>query len=502
MTIRKGRAFRLITGGLLGTNQVRWASIRKNTPGHRVPGMCKGKKLSEVQEVATSLRIPLRTRRDGKGKLVPKRKAQLCATIRRKVGGNTTVVREQLKKLNRKVSKASKKTAKKLRAKKAQPQTAPTTKKRVVKYNILGASKLLRIPVKDKTTAQLRKEIMAKVREQQIRNFKKKYGRKSIGELDKKTLVRKLDNIKYLPRLRVAKKAPVKKARKVATNLTVPNKKVRKVRSNKGVKRGPRGSKATNINNVPLSKLIETINAEAPKKARKVRSNKGVKRGPRGSKATNINNVPLSNLIETINAEAPKKARKVRSNKGVKRGPRGSKKNNNNIPVNKLIKTINESPKKPTHIRFTNSVNNMKFLNSAQKNRVKNNLKNATNAQEKNRILANAKKLNSREGKKPVNSNSNSNSNNNSNNFYIDGFNSMENAINNSMATLNWNKAFASMRTGKMSQQELNQMHKNVANAQRRRFGSVISRYNNSKPDPLSNAEFERRSRKSKFKKN
>ena len=461
MTIRKGRAFRLITGGLLGTNQVRWASIRKNTPGHRVPGMCKGKKLSEVQEVATSLRIPLRTRRDGKGKLVPKRKAQLCATIRRKVGGNTTVVREQLKKLNRKVSKASKKTAKKLRAKKAQPQTAPTTKKRVVKYNILGASKLLRIPVKDKTTAQLRKEIMAKVREQQIRNFKKKYGRKSIGELDKKTLVRKLDNIKYLPRLRVAKKAPVKKARKVATNLTVPNKKVRKVRSNKGVKRGPRGSKATNINNVPLSKLIETINAEAPKKARK-----------------------------------------VRSNKGVKRGPRGSKKNNNNIPVNKLIKTINESPKKPTHIRFTNSVNNMKFLNSAQKNRVKNNLKNATNAQEKNRILANAKKLNSREGKKPVNSNSNSNSNNNSNNFYIDGFNSMENAINNSMATLNWNKAFASMRTGKMSQQELNQMHKNVANAQRRRFGSVISRYNNSKPDPLSNAEFERRSRKSKFKKN
>ena len=461
MTIRKGRAFRLITGGLLGTNQVRWASIRKNTPGHRVPGMCKGKKLSEVQEVATSLRIPLRTRRDGKGKLVPKRKAQLCAAIRRKVGGNTTVVREQLKKLNRKVSKASKKTAKKLRAKKAQPQTAPTTKKRVVKYNILGASKLLRIPVKDKTTAQLRKEIMAKVREQQIRNFKKKYGRKSIGELDKKTLVRKLDNIKYLPRLRVAKKAPVKKARKVATNLTVPNKKVRKVRSNKGVKRGPRGSKATNINNVPLSKLIETINAEAPKKARK-----------------------------------------VRSNKGVKRGPRGSKKNNNNIPVNKLIKTINESPKKPTHIRFTNSVNNMKFLNSAQKNRVKNNLKNATNAQEKNRILANAKKLNSREGKKPVNSNSNSNSNNNSNNFYIDGFNSMENAINNSMATLNWNKAFASMRTGKMSQQELNQMHKNVANAQRRRFGSVISRYNNSKPDPLSNAEFERRSRKSKFKKN
>jgi hypothetical protein len=204
-------------GGFLGTNQVRWAPIRKNTPGHRVPGMCKRKKLSEVKEVATSLRIPLRTRRDGKGKLVPKRKAQLCAAIRRKVGGNTTVVREQLKKLNRKVSKAAKKpattkTAKKPRAKKAQPQTAPTTKKRVVKYNILGASKLLRIPVKDKTTAQLRKEIVAKVREQQIRNFKKMYGRKSIGELDKKTLVKKLDNIKYLPRLRVAKKAPAKKA--------------------------------------------------------------------------------------------------------------------------------------------------------------------------------------------------------------------------------------------------------------------------------------------------
>ena len=178
MTIRKGRAFRLIPGGSLGTNQVRWTLIRKNPPGHRVPGMCKGKKLSEIQEVATNLRIPLRTRRDGKGKLVPKRKAQLCAAIRREVGGNTTVIREQLKKLNRKV------------------------------------------------------------------------------------------------------------------------KKPRKVRSNKGVKRGPRGSKATNINNVPLSKLIETINAEAPKKPRKVRSNKGVKRGPRGSKKPN--NIPMNKLIETI----------------------------------------------------------------------------------------------------------------------------------------------------------------------------------------------------------
>jgi len=81
-------------------------------------------------------------------------------------------------------------------------------------YNIKGTAKLLRVPVRGKTVKQMYNGILAKVRQQQMRDFEKKYGKGT--PVLKKSLVRTLKDVKYVPRLRKvrvpAKKAPAKKA--------------------------------------------------------------------------------------------------------------------------------------------------------------------------------------------------------------------------------------------------------------------------------------------------
>ena len=103
MTIKKGRAFRLVPGGLFATNQIRWASVSKEGGRRRRSAKCSSKKIEQIPMVAKNLRIPFRTRKEikGKRKLVPKSKAQLCVAIGKKAGRNETLIRDQIKLYNK-----------------------------------------------------------------------------------------------------------------------------------------------------------------------------------------------------------------------------------------------------------------------------------------------------------------------------------------------------------------------------------------------------------------
>ena len=103
MTIKKGRAFRLVPVGLFATNQIRWASVSKEGGRRRRSAKCSSKKIEQIRMVAKNLRIPFRTRKEikGKRKLVPKSKAQLCVAIGKKAGRNETLIRDQIKLYNK-----------------------------------------------------------------------------------------------------------------------------------------------------------------------------------------------------------------------------------------------------------------------------------------------------------------------------------------------------------------------------------------------------------------
>jgi hypothetical protein len=92
MTVRPGR---VVLRTLPDSGLVRWTFADKTQGRLRRPGLCKYKKLKEIKDIATDLRIPLRFRSK-----LPKRKADLCTAIARKVGSKRTI-RYQLKKYNR-----------------------------------------------------------------------------------------------------------------------------------------------------------------------------------------------------------------------------------------------------------------------------------------------------------------------------------------------------------------------------------------------------------------
>jgi hypothetical protein len=94
MAVKKGYAFtKQRVGGILGVGGTNRLLMTKVDSARRRGKQCKAFPKGELQQVAQSLRIPLRKR-----ELVYRTKDELCEAISRKVGDNSTPIRNQLKK--------------------------------------------------------------------------------------------------------------------------------------------------------------------------------------------------------------------------------------------------------------------------------------------------------------------------------------------------------------------------------------------------------------------
>jgi hypothetical protein len=130
MTIKRKIAFGLSKGG-----ELQWVPIEKKSGGRRRPQLCRKKTVEEIKALARKFRISLTKRVE-----VAKTKADLCASIARRVKVDSTPIGKQLKKSTKKAAPKPKKSTKKAApkpkksTKKAAPKPKKSTKMSLRKY--------------------------------------------------------------------------------------------------------------------------------------------------------------------------------------------------------------------------------------------------------------------------------------------------------------------------------------------------------------------------------